>query len=375
MSNLRNHTVSSVNAFFTLLQAGLWERSVHLDKDVDYDEILEIADEQSVLGLVTAGMEHVKGYFIPKETILNFVGCTLQIEQQNKSMNAFIEKITAKLRLAGINTVLVKGQGIAQCYERPLWRSCGDIDLFLSELDFSKARGLLEPLSTSIDTELVYEKHVAMTIDTWCVELHGNLPSSISRKIDSVIEKLQDGVFNKGEIRTWRNGNSVISLPSVDNDILFIFTHFLKHLFQGGIGLRQICDWCRLLWTYKNEIDFPLLSERLHKMGLMTEWNAFASLAVNTLGYPAEEMPFYNNNKCWRRRSDKIKAFILDTGNFGQNRDNCYLKKYPYVIYKIISLWRHTSDSLRLFVIFPLDTMRVWVRMIKIGLAAAFKGQ
>lgn len=375
MSNPSNHSNNSVNAFFTLLRAGLWEESVYINKDVDFDEILDIAVEQSVLGLITAGMERVQGSIIPKETILNYVGRTLQLEQQNKAMNAFIERLTIKLRCAGVNSVLVKGQGIAQCYKQPLWRTCGDIDLFLNDLDFSKARTLLEPLSVSIVAELVYERHVSMTIDNWCVELHGNLPSSLSQKIDTVLEDLQFGVFFNGEVRTWRNGNTDIFLPSVDNDILFIFTHILKHLFQGGIGLRQICDWCRLLWTYKDDIDYPLLSARLHKMGLMTEWKSFASLAVNTLGYPPEDMPFYNNDRSWKRKGEKITSFILDTGNFGQNRSNSYLKNHSYMIYKAISLWRHTSDSLRLFVIFPRDTMRVWFRMIKIGIVAAFKGQ
>ena len=33
----------------------------------------------------------------------------------------------------GINVLLVKGQGIALCYIRPLWRVAGDIDLFLNK--------------------------------------------------------------------------------------------------------------------------------------------------------------------------------------------------------------------------------------------------
>ena len=381
MSNTRKHTINNVNAFFALLRAGLWG-NVNINVDfnlnfdgVDWGELFCLAEEQSVIGLITAGIDYVADMKAPQEIALQFIGQSLQIEQQNKAMNAFIERITQKTRGAGINAVLVKGQGVAQCYERPLWRSCGDIDLFLNEIDFSKARSLLEPLSSSIDAELVYERHVSMTIEDWCVELHGNLPSSLSKKIDSVLEKLQFGVFSKGEVRTWRNGNTDIFLPSVDNDVLFVFTHFLKHFFQGGIGLRQICDWCRLLWTYKDEIDYSLLSSRLHEMGLMTEWNSFASLAVNTLGYPAENMPFYNNDKSWKRKGNKIISFILETGNFGQNRDNSYFKKYSYVVYKVISLWRHSYDSLKLFVIFPMDTVRVWFRMIKIGIVAAFKGQ
>ena len=82
----------------------------------------------------------------------------------------------------------------------------------------------------------------------------------------------------------------------MNNDILLIFTHFLKHFYKGGIGLRQICDWCRLLWTYRDSIDVALLEQRLRKMGLMSEWKAFAALAVEYLGMPAES-PIYDSSK------------------------------------------------------------------------------
>ena len=57
----------------------------------------------------------------------------LQIEKQNSAMNSFIGVLVEKMRKEGIYTLLIKGQGVAQCYEKPLWRSCGDIDLYLSE--------------------------------------------------------------------------------------------------------------------------------------------------------------------------------------------------------------------------------------------------
>ena len=114
-------------AFFELLRAGLWEKDARLSpyKDIDYSAIMKLAEEQSVVGLITAGLEKVSDVKIPKEVILRFVGCTLQIEQQNKAMNAFIADLIERLRKEDIYAILVKGQGIAQCDEKPLWRSSG----------------------------------------------------------------------------------------------------------------------------------------------------------------------------------------------------------------------------------------------------------
>jgi hypothetical protein len=57
-------------------------------------------------------------------------------------------------------------------------------------------------------------------------------------------------------------------------------------------------------------------------MGQMSEWKVFGSLAVHRLGMPQEFMPFYSDNKSYQLKADRVLAFILETGNFGHNRDH-----------------------------------------------------
>ena len=105
-----------------------------------------MAEEQAVLGLVAAGMEHVTDVKVPKENLLQFVGQALQLEQRNKAMNQFLAGIIDRLRKEGVYALLLKGQGIALCYERPLWRASGDVDLFLSNDNYMNAVNVLTPL-------------------------------------------------------------------------------------------------------------------------------------------------------------------------------------------------------------------------------------
>ena len=123
---------NNIKALFALVRSGLWETEAHLLPygNVDYLRILELAERQGVVGLVAAGIEHVSDVKVPQSCVLQFIGSTLQIEQRNTLMNKFIEEVVENMRNAGIYTILVKGQGIAQCYERPLWRPSGDVDLF-----------------------------------------------------------------------------------------------------------------------------------------------------------------------------------------------------------------------------------------------------
>lgn len=87
-------------AFFDLLRAGLWEKEVRLSpyNNIDYSVILNLAEEQSVVGLVAAGLEHVVDVKVPQQLALQFAGQTIQLEQRNKAMNAFIAKLIGKLR-------------------------------------------------------------------------------------------------------------------------------------------------------------------------------------------------------------------------------------------------------------------------------------
>ena len=130
--------------FFELVRAGLWEREARLSQydNIDYSAILRLAEEQSIVGLVAAGLEHVSDIKVPKQDVLQFIGQTLQLEQRNQAMNYFIGVMVDNMRKEGIYTLLVKGQGIAQCYKRPQWRSCGDVDFFLSDENYEKGISL-----------------------------------------------------------------------------------------------------------------------------------------------------------------------------------------------------------------------------------------
>jgi len=53
--------------FFELLRAGLWDKEIRLPQynSIDYSFIFQLAEEQSVVGLVTAGLEHVTDENVP----------------------------------------------------------------------------------------------------------------------------------------------------------------------------------------------------------------------------------------------------------------------------------------------------------------------
>ena len=358
-------------AFFELLRAGLWEKEVRLSpyKNIDYSVILNLAEEQSVVGLVAAGLEHVADVKIPQQWALQFAGQTIQLEQRNKAMNAFVARLIGKLRNEDIYTLLVKGQGIAQCYERPLWRACGDVDLYLSNDNYEKVKKLLLPIATNIEKEEKKRLHLGMTIDGWVVELHGTMYTKLSRRMNRVADDVHSDLFYNGNVRSWNDSGVLVFLPSVNNDVIIIFNHIINHLFLEGVGLRQICDWCRLMWTYKDSLNYGLLESRISRAGLLSEWKAFYNLASRYLDMPDLGEGIMATDSRFDKKADWIMGNVLESGNFGHNRDVRYRAKNSAAVVNTITLWRRICDFAKFMRVFPVDAPKflvqyLWNRML-----------
>lgn len=274
-------------------------------------------------------------------------------------MNAFIARLVETLGKAGINTLLVKGQGIAQCYEKPLWRTNGDVDLYLSTDNYEKAKAYLIPKAQTVETEDKKRLHLGMTIEGWLVELHGTMHTSLSRRRNRMSDEVYDSIFYHGNVRGWNNNGVQVSLPAPDEDVIIIFNHFISHFYLEGVGLRQICYWCRLLYTYRESVDYGLLESRIRRMGLMTEWKAFAVIAVEYLGMPEEAMPMYDGR--FKAKGEKVLGYVMKSGNFGHNKDNSYRGRYSVGMVNIITFFRRIKDFMKLSLIFPQNSPRFFL--------------
>ena len=279
--------------------------------EIDFQEIFNFTQKHGLVGPVTVGLEHVSDTKIPHKHVLNFVGSALQLEQRNKAMNRFISKLIETLRMKDIYCLLVKGQGLSQCYTKPLWRYCCDIDLFFSDSGYSKAVSFLSSLASEIVQDSRYTKSYGVIIDNWQVELHGTLRSGLSSRIDHIIDDVQRDVFYGGDVRTWMDGNTQIFLPGVNSDIFLLFTHFVRHFYHNEFLIRQTCDWCRFIWTYQDLIDINKLERRLKSIHMIDEWRSFAAFVVKYLGMPEESMPLYENSYRWDRKADQILSIVI----------------------------------------------------------------
>lgn len=370
---------NSIEVFFLLVRAGLFGRTEGIEDflpdGVDWEEVYRLAKEQSAVGLVAEGIgifqkEWLKTHgstLVLRQWTKRLASDTLRMEQRNMSMNTFVAKLIGGLRKRGIYALLLKGQGVAQCYENPLRRVCGDVDLLLSDDDYLKAKDYLPQFASFSKAGNEYKKDFAMKIGNWVVELHGSLRCGFSSRIDRELDKMYHDTFSNRNVRSWMNEDVQVFMLGKENEVFYVFVHFLNHFYKSGVGIRQICDWCRLLWTFRDSLDVNALEARLKMMKLMSEWRVFGMFAVEYLGMPKEAMPFYCEDIKWKRKAKQILTFILKTGNMGYNRKGKGSVD-SYLTRKIKSSRIRLCDMANHFTIFPMDTLRFFPRIFLNGL-------
>jgi hypothetical protein len=368
---------SAESLFFALLRSGLWGSSPALPEAEpsleDWKKIYGLSMAQTVVGLVTDGAAACPAGFVPKAVSLKLMSSLVSTEKLNSVLNSNVSRFVSLLEEHGVQPVLVKGQAVAQCYIHPGGRMPGDIDLVISPSQYEAAKAVIAPIADEVGIESAFNLHFGAMFGELELELHGTVRTSLGRRINDVLDAAQAGLHKEGGCRFWDCLGTQVRIPSIDFDALFIFTHLLQHFYCGGLGLRQLCDWARVLHTHCGSIDLALLESRLAKMGLLDEWKAFVLFLVRYLGLPQEEAPLYDER--FSAKADKLWRYIERVGNFGRSKRLRDRSKDPYLIRKIESLAVNSQDFFHHLSIFPLDSLRFFWQYFKIGTRAVVRGE
>ena len=305
--------------FFSLLRSGLWgtEADASLfDASTDWMALFQIAKSQSTLALVYDGILTLPRELRPERRLfLQWSNIVAQIEEENDHLNDRLHEVFRIFQDAGLSPVLLKGQGVAQCYRQPEHRQCGDIDVFIGKRDYEKANALLRKEATSEHQE--NEKHTGFHWRDVEVETH------------RLITRLSDPWANRHfqhEVSRWfPHGHAVpikgqpVETPPTEFNVLFLIVHATYHLLEGGIGLRQVSDWACLLHASHATMRRPETVALLRKCGFLRAAKAFGAIAVDVLGLEANQLPFTLSDSD-RHLGEWLLQDILRGGNFGHYR-------------------------------------------------------
>jgi hypothetical protein len=75
---------------------------------------------------------------------------------------------------------------------------------------------------------------------------------------------------------------------------------------------------------------------------------------------PIEAMPLFNESENQHRKTEHILKFVLESGNFGRNREAASGK--------VCSVWKKTKDFVRHMYLFPVDSIKFFFHFLVDGI-------
>lgn len=315
-----NHS-NTIEQFFALIRSGLWggkAASSPFDGGADWEALLRLASMQSLTGIFADGAGTLPRELMPPaETARRLFVTVESIRRANRRLDTVLAELEAGLRREGIEGILLKGQGVARAYLNPELRMCGDIDLYPGKGDaYLRCCEIVRSLGESEGREDESEKHFHFNRRGCSIEIHSHVMLAADPFVNRRLQRWTDEMLDDpSKLRHVEINGVEVNLPPVDFDAVFILQHIANHLLKGGIGLRQLCDWSRYLHVHAAEIDRARLGNNLRTLRLMNCWQLFGWLAVNRLGLPEAEMPFYSPRH--EKRALRCLRIILRKGNFG----------------------------------------------------------
>lgn len=276
----------------------------------DWAAVLSFADKQSLVGIC---MPFQCADRLEKEQRMQWYGLCQRIEYQNKLLNQRIGQLFGMLEEAGFACCLLKGQGNAALYPNPLLRCAGDIDVWVDAGEEAVARYVKKKFPEEKETY----KHI-----------HFPVFDDVSVDIHATPLKLYHPVFGK-RLQRWiaqhkeEQFEHKVKLPDIEREVsaptdgfnvVYQLGHMLIHLFDEGVGLRQMVDYFYVLKHLDASAEErTALAETFRSLGMLRFARAVMWIESDVLGLPKERCIVNPDTGLGQR----LLLDILEGGNFG----------------------------------------------------------
>ena len=351
------------NLFFEFLQVAIGIRrplSVAIG-DSAWEQLFEFCKRQALVGIGFAAVEklHAVGIVCPSKLSMQWMALALQIEKKNALLNEQCKKLTEEYEHDGLSTCILKGQGNCLNYpeELRMRRMPGDIDVWC----IPPKDGLNIAVATGDnDVEYVNYKGVNAVIEYARMQyrlkgIDAN-PKACYHHIETPamdgteVEVHYRPAFLRSPLRNWRmqrwfenhtdecmkNKTQLgFSMMASSVNVVYQMCHLYTHIFEGGIGLRQLMDYYFALRVWHNDVmeckdlqsqgmwsegmGTPVMSKEevmsvLRSFGIAKFTSAVMYVLHKTFAMPTHYYICKPNEKEGR----KLLAEIMQGGNFGQ---------------------------------------------------------
>lgn len=343
--NLLRFSIGTENEFNHSLTAAEWNR------------LFDIAKKQTLIGILFIGIEKLPENLRPhKELLLQWYVICERIKTENRKHNSTIIKISNKFREDGYDSVILKGQGVARYYPQPLYRTPGDIDIWL----YGKKRNIIRYVRKKFPNCRPVYHHVDFPVANDVeVEIHFT-PSWMNNYFDNKrLQKFFNDIkeHERKNLVTFGDSEDKTAISSTEFNRVFILVHIYRHLFSEGIGLRQLLDYYYTLQQGFSESDRMITLHTLNELKMLRFTGAVMYVMQTVFGLKREYMLTAPQNE----DGEFLLQEIMSAGNFGK-----YDERYKtiYCENNVKRFFLKLKRNMRFLRMYPSEI--IWSPMFKI---------
>ncbi|MBQ0048900.1 MAG: nucleotidyltransferase family protein [Bacteroidales bacterium] len=293
------------------VSVGRADRLSRTPSTAEWEQLLQMAIDQTIAAVLLEGANRLpREQMPPKQVVINWHAMSEKIAADNVRLNHDTVWVADRWKRLGYRNVILKGQGNAQLYPKPLTRAAGDVDIWLDG-DRDQIVDYVLKRFPSLEVTRV-EMEFPVRKDT-AIELHF-MPSFLYNPFTN--RRLQR--YYAEQLRTTEAvhlPDGDIEVPNRKMNLVFQLTHIYRHLFSEGIGLRQLMDYYYLL-EHKNMEDTQEQTEVMEvvaSIGLRHFSAALMWVLGEVFAMPREHMLTPPDE----RHGRFLLSEVLQAGNFG----------------------------------------------------------
>ena len=178
-----------------------------------------------------------------KKIKLQWIASVLQLKQRNELTNLRAQQLSDFFSKGKFRTCVLKGQGIALFYPNPKRRHCGDIDLWVEGkrddiVNYIRSKGVK-----------VYDVHLVHATAEFFKDVPVEIHFCPSWMYNPILNRRLQFFFASQASAQFAHYDEKVGFayPTVFFNLVHSMVHINRHVFEEGIGLRQLMDYYFIL--------------------------------------------------------------------------------------------------------------------------------
>ena len=326
--------------FFELLQVavGRRDRLSMTPSESEWQHLYTLSEQQSLQGVCYAAVRRLPQEQQPKgQSLIDWIWDAQRITERNQLMSARSAEAYERLTADGFDACILKGQSNARLYgEMAELRQTGDIDIWAiphQQPQHQPKRRTIEYVRRRFPNTFLRFHHIEYPIfDDAEVAIHF-VPIYLNNPfLNRKLNKWHDEQRAEQMAHRVEMSGRQVAVPTAEFNALYQLLHIYKHIFEEGIGLRQMMDYyCVLDALNKVRAEGPEdsrpsrisresrisrndeLLAQIKALRLEPLAGAVMYVMSEVFGMRDEELPFAPR----RKEGLALLSEIMQTGNFG----------------------------------------------------------